>query len=163
MTGEPCALKGASTVRGGMNGKGANYCYLANHLLHFEDHPTVEQERCKLWPLIEQTPMLNWVLLTKRPQNILQMVPWSGAFPHNVWIGTSVENQRRANERIPVLLAVPAVVRFLSCEPLLEAVDLSAWLPFLQWVIVGGESGAAARPMAPSAGSREHLCKTRRR
>jgi protein gp37 len=114
----------------------------------FEDHPVVEQEREKLWLLIEQTPMLNWLLLTKRPQSILSMVPWSGAFPDNVWIGTSVENQRRADERVPLLLEVPAVVRFLSCEPLLEAVDLSAWLPALQWIICGGESGPSARPMA---------------
>jgi protein gp37 len=114
----------------------------------FEDHPVVEQERRKLWPLIAQTPMLNWLLLTKRPQNILQMVPWPGAFPDNVWIGTSVENQRRAVERVPLLLEVPAVVRFLSCEPLLEAVDLSAWLSSLQWIIAGGESGPLARPMA---------------
>jgi protein gp37 len=115
----------------------------------FEAHPVVSQERQKLWPLIEQTPLLNWLLLTKRPQNVLEMVPWPGVFPDNVWIGTSVENQRRADERVPVLLEVPAVVRFLSCEPLLGPVDLSAWLPSLQWVIVGGESGAAARPMSP--------------
>ena len=42
----------------------------------FEDHPTVEQERAKLWPLIEATPWLNWLLLTKRPENILSMTPW---------------------------------------------------------------------------------------
>jgi protein gp37 len=114
----------------------------------FEDHPVVEHERQKLWSLIAQTPMLNWLLLTKRPQHIVQMVPWSGAFPDNVWIGTSVENQRRACERVPLLLEVPAVVRFLSCEPLLEALDLSVWLLSLQWIICGGESGPAARPMA---------------
>jgi protein gp37 len=114
----------------------------------FEDHWIVMQECRKLWPLIEQTPMLDWLLLTKRPQNILHMVPWPRGFPGNVWIGTSVENQRRADERVPALLEVPAVVRFLSCEPLLGPVDLSAWLPSLQWVIVGGESGPGARPMA---------------
>ena len=116
----------------------------------FEDHPVVAQERTKLWSLIEQTPMLNWLLLTKRPQFILSMVPWKASpWPGNVWIGTSVENQRRANERIPALVQVPAVVRFLSCEPLLESVDLTPWLSALQWVICGGESGPGARPMAP--------------
>ncbi len=69
----------------------------------------------------------------------------------NVWIGTSVESQKYANERIPHLLETPAAVRFLSCEPLLDEVDL---LDFplrenLHWVIVGGESGPAARPMQP--------------
>lgn len=115
----------------------------------FEDHPTVEQERAKLWPLIAQTPWLNWLLLTKRPENILHMAPWQqGFWPDNVWVGTSMETQRRAEERIPALLEVPAVVRFLSCEPLLSPLDLRPWLPCLQWVIAGGESGPRARPMA---------------
>ncbi len=118
----------------------------------FEDHPTVAEERCKLWPLIEQTPWLNWLLLTKRPENILSMAPWGcSSWPDNVWIGTSVENQRRADERVPVLLEVRAVVRFLSCEPLLEKVNLMHWLAGLQWVICGGESGPGARPMDPNA------------
>lgn len=65
----------------------------------------------------------------------------------NVWIGVSVEDQRRADERIPHLLGVPAAVRFLSIEPLLEAVDLGAFLGAgISWVIVGGESGHGARP-----------------
>jgi protein gp37 len=96
----------------------------------------------------------------------------------NVWLGVSVEDQARADERIPHLLATPAAVRFLSCEPLLGPVDLrkvSCWeypkaevlnalsgrlegmfggfcatcLPRLDWVIVGGESGPGARPMQP--------------
>ncbi|MBV9691674.1 MAG: phage Gp37/Gp68 family protein [Ktedonobacteraceae bacterium] len=113
----------------------------------FEAHPTVEQERTKLWPLMERTPWLNWLLLTKRPEHIMAMVPWGKHFPDNVWMGTSVENQRRADERVPLLLEVPAVVRFLSCEPLLEGLDLTSYLARLSWVIVGGESGARARPM----------------
>ncbi len=98
----------------------------------------------------------------------------------NVWLGTSVENQEAANERIPYLIATPAAVRFLSCEPLLGPIDLSRlglwlykhwdpkvggdpdvpgkfwWEPqafrgagqhYLDWVIVGGESGPGHRPM----------------
>ena len=73
----------------------------------------------------------------------------------NVWLGVSVENQRFADERIPLLLQTPAAVRFISAEPLLEAVDLLGVRCFLQqhsecrrldWVIVGGESGHGARP-----------------
>jgi len=80
----------------------------------------------------------------------------------NVWLGVSVENQRFADERIPLLLQTPAAVRFISAEPLLGAVDLSKWMPWrcgcrsvdecfhnlqtLDWVIVGGESGKGARP-----------------
>ena len=69
-------------------------------------------------------------------------------WPAGVWIGTSVENQKYA-PRITVLARLPAPVRFVSAEPLLGAVDLSGWLRRgdLQWVIAGGESGRAARPM----------------
>lgn len=66
----------------------------------------------------------------------------------NVWLGVSVEDQRRANERIPILLDTPAAVRFVSAEPLLEAVDLRAFRG-LDWVIVGGESGREARLFDP--------------
>lgn len=68
--------------------------------------------------------------------------------PRNVWIGTSVEDQTRAYERIPKLLQIPARVRFLSCEPLLGPLDL--WLDTeegIHWLIVGGESGPGARIM----------------
>lgn len=70
----------------------------------------------------------------------------------NVWLGTSVEDQEAADERIPALLRSPAAVRFLSCEPLLGPVDLDAWVyeGDLDWVIVGGESGPGARDCALS-------------
>ncbi len=80
----------------------------------------------------------------------------------NVWLGVSTEDQARAYERIPDLLATPAAVRFISAEPLLGPIDLSRWLemgglntdlglsnPGLDWVIAGGESGTGARPMHP--------------
>jgi protein gp37 len=67
----------------------------------------------------------------------------------NVWLGTSVEDQRRADERVPLLARTPAAVRFLSCEPLLGPLDLAPWLDRLGWVIVGGESGPRHRPMDP--------------
>jgi protein gp37 len=80
-----------------------------------------------------------------------------GISPANVWIGTTVENQEMADERIPILLSIPAKVRFLSCEPLLENVflpnSLINWSSFnggINWVICGGESGPGARPMHPS-------------
>lgn len=66
----------------------------------------------------------------------------------NVWMGVSVENQSTADERIPMLLKVPAAVRWISCEPLLGPTHMSdAWLNDLHWVVVGGESGTKARPM----------------
>jgi protein gp37 len=70
----------------------------------------------------------------------------------NVWLGVSVENQAAADERVPDLVASPAAVRWISAEPLLGPVDLRAWLPALDWGVVGGESdkGPRARPMHPN-------------
>ncbi len=71
---------------------------------------------------------------------------WPRVLP-NVWLGISVEHQGAADDRIPHLLATPAAVRFLSCEPLLDRVDLSPFGAGLGWVIAGGESGPRSRPM----------------
>lgn len=87
--------------------------------------------RGRLWPVLERCGNLDFLLLTKRPENIRSMVPyhWLKCWPLNVWAGTTVENQRAARERINHLTRLPAPVRFLSLEPLLEYVDLRHWLP----------------------------------
>lgn len=98
----------------------------------FEDHPTVNKEREKLWQLIYMTQSnLDWQLLTKRPENIKRFLPpdWGKGWP-NVWLGTSVENQEAANQRVPILLDIPARVRFLSCEPLVGSIDLSDFIGY---------------------------------
>jgi protein gp37 len=120
----------------------------------------------RLLRLIHDTPNLDWLLLTKRPENWRDRIErarehydgyadlnsWlDGTAPPNVWIGTTVENQEYADKRIPELLKIPAKVRFLSCEPLLGPVVLP-WrtgvrAQLIHWVIVGGESGAKARPI----------------
>jgi protein gp37 len=101
------------------------------------DNKVPREWRRDLWKLIRDTPALDWLLLTKRPQNIAKMLPgpsaqysaeisrllWLNGWP-NVWLGTTVENQQEANRRIPHLLAVPAAVHFLSCEPLLGPIAL---------------------------------------
>ncbi|MEM7533112.1 MAG: phage Gp37/Gp68 family protein [Chloroflexota bacterium] len=115
----------------------------------FEDNPYVDSEREKLWQVIDDTEMLDWLLLTKRPQNMTSFVPWTSKWPNNVWAMTSVEDQEQADERIPLLLDVPAKIRGLSVEPLLGPLDLQPWLNNLHWVIVGGESGGGSRPMHP--------------
>lgn len=130
--------------------------------------------------LIRDTPNLDWLLLSKRPENWRgriesiktkdeSMAAWLLGWliandpPSNVWIGTTVEDQENADKRIPVLLDIPARVRFLSCEPLIGPVDLEnerrSYLTDIgrpgakpvqrgvDWVICGGESGAKARPM----------------
>ena len=135
----------------------------------FEDRPELIPWRADLFRLIDETPNLDWLVLTKRPELVNQFlrdVLNEASFPPNVWIGTSVEDQKTADERIPHLLSIPASVRFLSMEPLLGAVDLTKYQPFchtlddyqaargilsswISWVIVGGDSGPHARPMHP--------------
>ncbi len=93
------------------------------------DRSTMAAERYKLRKLIEATPHLDWLLLTKRPEMLLHIFGWSWiSAQSNVWAGTTVENQATADERIPHLLQVPARVRFLSMEPLLGPVNLSVAL-----------------------------------
>jgi protein gp37 len=144
----------------------------------FEQHPdfhfngSMQTWRDELFHLMRVTPHLDWLVLTKRPENIRQMVPdmWytyaEGVgynWPVNVWIGTSIESQEQADKRIPELLNAPAAIRFLSCEPLLGPVEFSdvtkrsdavkqlgkPALAGIHWVIAGGESGHGARPMHP--------------
>lgn len=101
------------------------------------DNQVPERWRDDLWHMIDRTPHLDWLLLTKRPQNIAKMLPtekigckpWGTGWP-NVWLGTTAENQAEADRRIPALLAVPAVVHFISYEPALGPLDLTR-LPFL--------------------------------
>jgi protein gp37 len=121
----------------------------------FEDHPQVVQYRERLFELIMATPYLTWQLLTKRSENILRFSPrsWQDGFPENVWAGGSAENQERLKEQSEYLIHVPAIVRFLSCEPLLGPltlpIDANDGCTFFEWVIAGGESGPHARPMHP--------------
>lgn len=115
----------------------------------FEDRPELDEERLRLWCLIEATPHLDWLLLTKRPENMERLEPesWNKGWPANAWAGCTVEDRKR-KERIDHLRKVPAGVRFLSVEPQLEdlgTVDLTG----IHWVICGGESGHGARPMHP--------------
>lgn len=118
----------------------------------FENRAELRPHRNRLWQLIENSPGLDWLLLTKRPERIAKSVPWGNKWPDNVWMGVTAENQRWALKRIPVLLELPAAVRFLSCEPLLGPLELGSWLQGVRrvdWVIAGGESGHKARPMNP--------------
>lgn len=118
----------------------------------FEDHREVKPLRSRLWSLIEDTPWLQWQLLTKRPENVMEMVPWGDAWPENVWLGVSVENSR-FTFRVEIIRQLPAAIRFVSAEPLLASVfenDKPNRAPLslegIHWVIAGGESGPRARP-----------------
>ncbi len=102
--------------------------------------------------LITLCPGLTWMLLTKRPENILPRLTlatlWRG-FPSNVQIGCTVENQEWANKRRDIFKEVPATVKYVSYEPALGKVDWTGW-EFINGLICGGESGHAARPMNPA-------------
>lgn len=115
----------------------------------------------RIFGIIEQTPQHIYQILTKRPRRLYEMVCY-GRNPlnvsDNVWLGVSVEDQARADERIPLLLDTPAAVRFISAEPLLGPLDLTSYLKEqhiiqeyvldpLDLIIVGGESGPGKRPV----------------
>lgn len=136
-------------------------CYFVDSMsdLFHEDVPDefIDRVFATMW----RAQQHRFLILTKRPERMAQFfknVPPAAGAP-NVWLGTSVEDQASADERIPHLLATPAAVRFLSCEPLLGPVDLTS-IPCehdgeplnplgsrIHWVIGGGESGPRARPM----------------
>lgn len=122
--------------------------------------------RMDLFSLISQTPNLDWLILTKRIGNVMPMCSGDGLMfdmiCNRVWLGISICNQAEADRDIPKLLNVPAAIRFLSMEPLLDLVSFEGmWvdhpdpayhenmLERIDWIIVGGESGHKARPMHP--------------
>lgn len=115
----------------------------------FEDREDLIEPRIAAMELFERSTLLDIQLLTKRPENIMKMVleKWKTNWPWNVWIGTSVENQKWADIRIPILLKVPARIRWLSCEPLLGHLNLIDNFHGIRWVVAGGESGAGFRQM----------------
>jgi protein gp37 len=105
-----------------------------------------------LFDAMADAPMQTFQILTKRPERLALLtkwLPWNGlsTLPSNIWIGTSAEDQRRLEERLPYLIRSEAQVKFLSLEPLLGSIDLG--YIDIDWVIVGGESGPNARPFGP--------------
>lgn len=142
-------------------------------------HPEVPFEFIlRIFSVMATTPRHNFLVLTKRPERILEWQAWYeaegwalgvpiGGLPlPNVWLGVSAENQATADKRIPLLLQAKAALRFVSAEPLLGPLDLREYLrpswgpvkdnglrsfiPALDWLIAGGESGPGARPAHPA-------------
>ncbi len=109
-------------------------------------HPAVSDDFIvRVFDTMQRAAHHKFQVLTKRPERtaaLADRLPW----PENVWMGTSVENQRWTT-RINDLKEIPAAVRFLSCEPLLGPLSLD--LSGVHWVIAGGESGPRARAMRP--------------
>jgi len=98
----------------------------------------------EIFDVMESCPQHTFQVLTKRPERAMELsseLPW----PKNVWMGTSVEDDRVIN-RVNELRRIPSQIRFLSCEPLIGPLKRLS-LRGINWVIVGGESGPGARPM----------------
>jgi len=102
--------------------------------------------RTWLYQIIQQTPNLDWLLTTKRPQNFKRFLPaeWLIRMPANVWGLTTIENGNHL-WRMDALAEVPFVVRGISAEPLLGPLRITGYKGKLDWVIAGGESGPGAR------------------
>lgn len=127
-------------------------------LVGHPDRETMHGARLRLFSLILETPNLDWFLLTKRAENISDMLP--SQYLPNVWLGVTAENQAAADEQIPILLSVPASVRFVSYEPAIGPIDFGPFLSVaadrgrdgamnlgVDWLIAGAESGHGARLM----------------
>jgi protein gp37 len=134
----------------------------------FDNHRSIEQSwRDDYWEKVRECDQLRFLLLTKRPQNVRKLCPFTyGDWPENVCVGATVENQDAADRSLRHLAQTPAPLRFISCEPLLGPIDLTkvldgqyghfnaltgetddgAFVHAVDWVIVGGETGPNARP-----------------
>lgn len=106
--------------------------------------------RADLFGLIGATPNLDWLLLTKRPENIAKLFPAvysdEPVFP-NVWLGITAEDQDAYDKRWPILARIPARVRFVSYEPALGPLTIKGHKEKPEWLICGGESGKGYRDM----------------
>ena len=112
-------------------------------------HPEVPDYYIQtIWETMLDAPQHTYQVLTKRAHRMAHKIQTLQLpTPQNIWLGVSTESQKMANSRIPALMSINAPVRWVSAEPLLSLVNLSAWTDGLAWVVVGGESGAVRRPM----------------
>ena len=114
------------------------------------DNQVPSSWRQDLFALIRECDRLNWLVLTKRPQNIVKMLPddWGDGY-RNVWLGVTAEDQNWFDRRWKHLQIISAVKKFISYEPAIGPLRLPKEGPFPDWLISGGESGGGARPMKP--------------
>ena len=135
--------------------------------------PEADEWRNAAWIVMEMTPHLTYLILTKRPENIKKRLPVGWPL-RNVWLGITAENQEMADQRIPILMEIPSAKKFVSIEPMLEQIDLTKIKKqnnlkinylykirdkrkkfdfsnveshSIDWVICGGESGPNNRPV----------------
>ncbi|MDZ4760461.1 MAG: DUF5131 family protein, partial [Alphaproteobacteria bacterium] len=94
----------------------------------FEDRRDLDDKRERIWSLIDETPQLDWLLLTKRPENVSRLAPYGEDWPANIWLGATAETQKWFDKRMAALTEISARILFLSCEPLLGPLDFSQWI-----------------------------------
>ena len=138
--GRPLArtAKGSYTIPGGST---VVTCFATDFFM-----PEADEWRKEAWAMIRERPDLKFLILTKRIDRFLISLPadWGEGYD-NVNIGCSIENQPRADYRLPLFLSYPLKRRFVARSPLLEPVDLSFYLEGIDHVTVSGESGREAR------------------
>lgn len=110
-----------------------------------EDRRDLDPLRERLMGVVDDTPWIDWLFLSKRPWFYNRFFPWKNGWPKNVWVGTTTEDQHWFDFRMDALAKVPAVLRFVSAEPLFSKINIARHASSLHWVITGGESGAQAR------------------
>jgi len=129
-----------------------------------EDRRDLDEPRQRLYSLVEETTSLDWLLLTKRDGEFLELLPdrWIFDPPPNAWVGVTVENQRMADIRLPMLRQFTKnPMPWVSYEPALGPVDWTPWLDFLRWIIFGGESGSDRESRAEWALNTMEQCRRR--
>lgn len=134
--------------------RGVRAKVFSNSLSDFFDNQAHYTWRREAWHYIEQSDWLDFLILTKRPQNIAKMLPdpetgvrpWGAGWP-NVWLGMTAENQPEYDQRWHYLSGVPAIVKFISNEPSLGPLSVSGGPYIPDLVIFGGESGPKKRPV----------------
>lgn len=104
--------------------------------------------RAQCWAMIKQRPDLRFLFLTKRIERFMRCIPddWNDGY-ENVTVGCTVENQKRADERLKVFCALPIKHKNIICQPLLEEINIEPYLDGIELVVVGGESDRDARPL----------------
>jgi len=120
----------------------------------FLDHPAANARRSDAWDVMRRTPQHTYRICTKRPENIVSMLPPDWPF-RNVWLGVSAENQYWADDRMDILRRIPIhpdAIRWVSAEPLLGPIRFSgpSSLNDYGWIISGGESGDKKHPPRPA-------------
>jgi protein gp37 len=135
----------AEAAAGAVGKDGKHWLVFLGDMCDIFDDEGLTDQRNRMWAVVKACTSLTFLTLTKRPQNFAKYLPadWGEGYS-NVWLGVTVDDRKNGYPRVDILRETPAVVRFLSCEPLLEDIsdiDLSN----IDWAIVGGESGPGSR------------------